>query len=68
MDTHKVVEADANLGTIPVAIASNGKTLVWYDRHNKKLLENKPVTTVTLKEIETMTKPHLSQSLRRRRE
>ena len=52
MDTHKVVEADANLGTIPVAIASNGKTLVWYDRHNKKLLENKPVTTVTLKEIE----------------
>lgn len=52
MDTHKVAEADANLGTIPVAIESNGKTLVWYDRHNKKLLENKPVTTVTLKEIE----------------
>ena len=52
MNTHKVVEADANLGTIPVAIASNGKTLVWYDRHNNKLLEDKPVTTVTLKEIE----------------
>lgn len=57
MDTHKVVEADANLGTIPVAIASNGKTLVWYDRHNKKLLENKPVTTVTLKEIEDDATP-----------
>lgn len=52
MDTHKVAEADANLGTIPVAIASNGKTLVWYDRHNKKLLENRPVTAVTLKKIE----------------
>lgn len=52
MNTHKIVEADANLGTIPVGVSAEGKTLVWYDRQNKKLLESKPVTTVTLKEIE----------------
>lgn len=57
MDTHKIVEADANLGTIPVGISAEGKTLVWYDRQNKKLLENKPVTTVTLKEIEDDATP-----------
>lgn len=52
MNTHKIVEADANLGTIPVGVSAEGKTLVWYDRQNKKLLESKPVTKVTLKEIE----------------
>ena len=57
MDTHKIVEADANLGTIPVGITAEGKNLVWYDRQSKKLLENKPVTTVTLKEIEDDATP-----------
>ena len=57
MDTHKIVEADANLETIPVGITAEGKNLVWYDRQSKKLLENKPVTTVTLKEIEDDATP-----------
>ena len=30
MNTHKIVEADANLGTIPVGVSAEGKTLVWY--------------------------------------
>ena len=67
MDTHKVVEADANLGTIPVGITAEGKTLVWYDRHNKKLLEDKPVTTVTLKEIEDDATPSEPKPVEKKR-
>lgn len=67
MDTHKVVEADANLGTIPVGISAEGKSLVWYDRHNKKLLEDKPVTTVTLKETEDDATPSEPKPVEKKR-
>ena len=67
MDTHKIVEADANLGTIPVGITAEGKNLVWYDRQSKKLLENKPVTTVTLKEIEDDATPSETKPVEKKR-
>lgn len=48
---YKLIDADPNLDTIPMAIPSEGKGAVWYDRHTKTMKEDKPISVIRLQKL-----------------